>query len=144
MNFWNKSDVIDRLERQRNKSARKKPKKLTDDEYFQQNEILEQKIGIECLKQAKHDLARKLKFLKLESSRHGDDVKRVTKVFSGDEDKKRQGKNNRQPLDKNAISFELLSFQKPSLMEFGGDPTVCSIKMFTNSFDVAIVLLLLV
>ena len=68
-----KSDIIDRLERQRNKSAKKKPK--PDDEYFQQKEILEQKIGMECLKQAKHDHERKLKFLKLESSRHGDDIK---------------------------------------------------------------------
>ena len=29
-----KSDIIDRLERQRNKSVKKKPKKLTDEEYF--------------------------------------------------------------------------------------------------------------
>ena len=41
----------------------------------------------------------------------------------GDGDKKRQGKKNRQPQDKKAIILELLSLQKPSLLEFGGDPT---------------------
>ena len=71
-----KSDIIDRLERQRNKSVKKKPKKLTDEEYFRQKEILEQELEIERLNQIKRDHERKLKFLKLESLRHGDDIEK--------------------------------------------------------------------
>ena len=142
-----KSDIIDRLERQRNKSVKKKPKKLTDEEYFRQKEILEQELEIERLNQIKRDHERKLKFLKLESLRHGDDIEKSDESLeeSSDEDedtakgavaKKPQGKKSQQPLDKNASILELLSLPKPSLMEFDGDPM--QYHMFKNSFDAVI------
>ena len=142
-----KGDIIDRLERQRNKSVKKKPKKLTDEEYFRQKEILEQELEIERLNQVKRDHERKLKFLKLESLRHGDDNEKSDESpeESSDEDedtakgavaKKPQGKKSQQPLDKNASILELLSLPKPSLMEFDGDPM--QYHMFKNSFDAVI------
>ena len=138
-----KSDIIDRLERQRNKSVKKKPKKLTDEEYFRQKEILEQELEIERLNQIKRDHERKLKFLKLESLRHGDDIEKSDESLeeSSDEDedtakgavaKKPQGKKSQQPLDKNASILELLSLPKPSLIRFDGDPM--QYHMFKNSF----------
>ena len=128
-----KSDIIERLERQRNKSTKKKPKKLTDDKYFRQKEIPEQEQEIERLNQLKRDHKLKLKFLKLESLRHGDDIEKSDESpeESSDEDedtakgavaKKPQGKKSQQPVDQNAGILELFSLPKPSLMEFDGDP----------------------